>query len=452
MIFSYLDDQFEAIGNVVGLPDDQLKVVFSWIFCIPFGFFQKKLTNPFVRNIYGLALGLFLQYLCIKEYTYLMVFQALVVYAMAKILKKKCDWPSFFFLYSILIAYHIHRFFDDYYGWRIGHHTVLMMILCKMTYFTFDYCDGKTEIPPLLEYLGYVFFYPSACIGPVFKIQTYIKFIYLKDQYANIPSSVKPCFQQFFYGTIYLVILQLFGPYFSPQHIFQQEWYQELNFILKQVVWHPIIVFVQIRYLGAWKFAQAGIHACGISYEGGKDKNGNDNFDHIITVQDSFLIEYLPMKIVAKWNRSVQNWLKDVFHARFSKMFKPQQAILLVFTVSALWHGVHPMYFISFIHFALYNDCAKFLYKAKDKFEWIPKPLRTIFCWAAGKGCVNYFGLGFNLLEMSVIHQVYSSVYYCFTIIPLIMYIFFSVTGYGQKKKSIVDQKEKQKFKETKQE
>lgn len=45
-----------------------------------------------------------------------------------------------------------------------------MIMLCKMTYFTFGYADGKVKMPTLLEYLGYLYFFPSAIVGPVFKI------------------------------------------------------------------------------------------------------------------------------------------------------------------------------------------------------------------------------------------------------------------------------------------
>lgn len=62
------------------------------------------------------------------------------------------------------------------------------------------------------------------------------------------------------------------------------------------------------------------------------------------------------------------------------------------------------MYFISFIHFAIYGDVAKFIYRARDKLKWIPKPVAFVLKWFCGKTCVNYFGIGFNLLELSVVH------------------------------------------------
>lgn len=43
------------------------------------------------------------------------------------------------------------------------------------------------------------------------------------------------------------------------------------------------------------------MNACGISYEG-NNKDGEESFDHIITVKDSYLLDYNPTFIIAKWN------------------------------------------------------------------------------------------------------------------------------------------------------
>ncbi len=59
--------------------------------------------------------------------------------------------------------------------------TSLMLMLCKMLYVSFYYSDGRLkEIPSFFEYMGYMYFYPSAIIGPAFDFETYINFIYKK--------------------------------------------------------------------------------------------------------------------------------------------------------------------------------------------------------------------------------------------------------------------------------
>lgn len=90
---------------------------------------MKYLKDPFVRNLYGLSLGLCLCFLNIGTQTYGIIASSLIVYLFAKVFDKKCDWITFFFLYSLLIAAHVYRFYTDYYGWKLDGTTTLMVLL-----------------------------------------------------------------------------------------------------------------------------------------------------------------------------------------------------------------------------------------------------------------------------------------------------------------------------------
>lgn len=94
-----------------------------------------------------------------------------IVYIIIKVFDKKSDWISFYFLFSVLGSCHLYRYFNDFYGWRVDGAISIMMMLCKMTYITFYYCDGRLKkIPTTLEYYSYLNFYPSASVGPVYDL------------------------------------------------------------------------------------------------------------------------------------------------------------------------------------------------------------------------------------------------------------------------------------------
>ena len=60
-----------------------------------------------------------------------------------------------------------------------------MMFTCKYSYLAYSYTDGEIEkLPGLLEYLGFIYFYPAAVIGPTYNFVTYQQFIHLKGQYV----------------------------------------------------------------------------------------------------------------------------------------------------------------------------------------------------------------------------------------------------------------------------
>jgi len=114
---------------------------------------------------------------------------------MALVLKKKCDWPSFFFLFLLLGGCHTYRYIYDFYGWKVDGSISLMMMLCKLTYFTFYYCDGRIkDLPPILDFYSYIFFFPTAFMGPVFSFNTFDEFINLKGKYAEKYTTYKAGF------------------------------------------------------------------------------------------------------------------------------------------------------------------------------------------------------------------------------------------------------------------
>lgn len=94
-----------------------------------------------------------------------------------------------------------------------------MILLCKMTYITFYYCDGRlNKIPSLLEYFSYLLFFPSAFCGPTFDLQTYLDFINLKGNYKDKFSVRKATFIEMFLAIFYLGVLTYFEP--NPNNYF----------------------------------------------------------------------------------------------------------------------------------------------------------------------------------------------------------------------------------------
>lgn len=167
-----------------------------------------------------------------------------------------------------------------------------------------------------------------------------------------------------FFGIVYLIGLQVCEPYFNTNIYFTEQfnsWSTFRKFLYVQVV----CVVLRFRYFGGWKFAQAGVNASGISFRG-VDAKGVEKHDFIQTMKDTYEIEYNPKTKTECWNTSVQLWLKNVFYDKFNKKFTPQQSLILVFIVSALWHGVHPVYYLGFAQWGFSNELAKCLYKARN--------------------------------------------------------------------------------------
>lgn len=141
----------ETLAEKVQIPEDQVRMLLSLIFCIPLGFFFRVLPNQLIRDIYGVVFGLLLQYFVYGEGIFVTLLQSSIVYFLIVIFGRKS--AKLVFIESLLFQsfYHIYRQIVDYGGWKLDISTIVMMYTCKYTSFAYCYEDGGKPIERLSE-------------------------------------------------------------------------------------------------------------------------------------------------------------------------------------------------------------------------------------------------------------------------------------------------------------
>ena len=123
-----------------------------------------------------------------------------------------------------------------------------MMFTCKYSYLAFSYTDGEIEkLPNFLEFLGFIYFYPASIIGPTYNFIHYQNFIYLKGQYANLPSRLQATWQEFGIGLFFAGLTAVLGPMFPLDYIASAE-YGERNFLMKILLLHVYTFVFRFKY------------------------------------------------------------------------------------------------------------------------------------------------------------------------------------------------------------
>ncbi len=103
----------------------------------------------------------------------------------------------------------------------------LMIVVSKLTYFAFYYSDGRIEkFPPFVYFIGFIYFYPTSIIGPAFDFTDYMNFINQKDNYSNIPSTIKPALKSLGIGFLYIAGVVFVIPHLD-KHVVLSEWFRE---------------------------------------------------------------------------------------------------------------------------------------------------------------------------------------------------------------------------------
>lgn len=282
----------------------------------------------------------------------------------------------------------------------------------------------------LLEYLGYAFFFPGVLIGPTFSIETYQKFIGLKEQYSNIRYSTDSVINNILKGLGYSVLTVLIAPRFPPSWSVTSDFAQESGFFMRVVTMFFIGILYRIKFYTGWSFTQAAVNNSGISYD---TKGG---FTEVDCGSAMYEIEYNPRLKTEHWNASVQKWLKTCFYEPVSALYPKNQTIplMVVFLFSAIWHGIYLTYYIGFMQWAVVSNVSKFIYKASWKFgKWEGTPQLKVLAWIVSNLFMNYIGMHILMLNFRLGIAYYNNLYWSGTIIMIAAHLFFSLTGWGQR-------------------
>jgi lysophospholipid acyltransferase len=81
------------------------------------------------------------------------------------------------------------------------------------------------------------------------------------------------------------------------------------------------------------------------------------------------------------WNMMISAWLKNYVFLRVVRSRKGGNAgitpLLITFTVSAIWHGFYPGYFMFFIMSAIVDYVYKIAGRSYLLFMWMPRFMRV---------------------------------------------------------------------------
>jgi len=212
---------------------------------------------------------------------------------------------------------------------------------------------------------------------------------------------------------------------------------------------------MRAKYYAGFKLAEASVIFCGLSYNkkpilevkeaadafSTSEKTqaneelvyDEDDFTKIQSVRIyNFEMEIDPNEKLHYWNRTVHLWLKyQVFFRLINlehKFFKKNFALasLIVFVISAVWHGFYPGYYIFFIQLYFIQQSAKML---EEKFDFFKKVKQCNFLIRITCNLVSIFvigSLGFAFCVLDVYNSIkfYKAFYFIPNLFVLFLYVY----------------------------
>ncbi|THH33641.1 hypothetical protein EUX98_g500 [Antrodiella citrinella] len=338
-----MDSVFVSLAEATGASLDQLKLIFCLILSYPLGSVFIRVPSPSLKHAFNIVVALFylIYMLHLGTGTLQLLVSSLGTYFIAANVKgPNMPWIVFTFVMGHLTINHVIRalFELSYETFEItGPQMVLTM---KLTTYAWNVWDGRRQVdeldkwqkekrvvqaPTILEFLGYVSYFPGILVGPYLEFADYMSLVEgtifksvkaddLKDSGRLVPKGRKRvAYRKLVVGLVYLGIFVVFGGQYNYSNAVQ-DWFSDYNFFYSA--------------------------------------SGGTRWDGAANVQIA-TIEFAPnMKVLLdSWNMKTNVWLRECVYKRVTpKGKKPGfRSSMLTFATSAFWHGIAGGYYLAFI-------------------------------------------------------------------------------------------------------
>ncbi|XP_014206154.1 lysophospholipid acyltransferase 7 [Copidosoma floridanum] len=463
---------------------DDVIYVCLLLLCIGFGKFYRSIECPRQRQWLGTAFGFGLV-ACVSgtHIAHPLVCTLVNGLIITRLSPKVCHLYSFFFsFFYLLVVFRL----SEWIGLPRppGHANLIqMMLTLKLAGLAFEV--NSAAHPPeddlqgassaalakigFMDVFHYAFSYVGVLTGPYYRYRTYWDslhrpFAAKADHWAHTQNKLIQisCF----------TVIFLLSNYFFPAKYALTDEFAERSLLYR--IWYIYPTFVTFRmrmYIGMMMSEcvcqMAGLGAYPVSCEpasglGPKDyrktvalsnepnsiKPEDLDFEtvhnmNVWAVEKCFLVR----EAMKRWNTCVQYWMAVCVYKRFPHRGLRTMATL---TLSALWHGYAPGYYLCICQITLYlpmEDIWVKFYKASPEGSPTKTALHCLL-WFSRMSCMSYLGLSFQLLELNETLTFYRRVYFLGHLAVLALYVigrlvrpYVSLADSHQQKKIVADVK-----------
>uniref|UniRef100_A0A224YSK4 Lysophospholipid acyltransferase 7 n=1 Tax=Rhipicephalus zambeziensis TaxID=60191 RepID=A0A224YSK4_9ACAR len=295
------------------------------------------------------------------------------------------------------------------------------------------YEEGDMK-PGFWDVIDYAFCYIGVLVGPYYRYRTYRDF--LNAPYLDTVDRKGMCLNRVKMVPIYALLWLLFVQFFPPDYFGTEDFY-ERGLLYKLLYLTPMFIIFRLRIyigfvlgecvcimagLGIYPTESKALPGVGPTdidallnvWEG---KNGDwekQEFDyetvHNIDEAQAELSSTMRMGI-RSWNRTVQYWLAVYFYKRLP-LPKPLRAMLTM-TLSAIWHGLEPGYFLCLVTSTAYIVGEEQVEAAVERQRSLVGRLGgRLLLWFCKMQSFTYMLAAFLLLDAGRTWQYYRSVYF----------------------------------------
>ncbi|KAG8630711.1 hypothetical protein KVT40_002330 [Elsinoe batatas] len=382
----YISVPFEFASRVTGASVDELKLIFSFLLSYPLAGLLKRIPDdkPYLKNVFNIGVSIFVLIGLFDLWSglFVLLFSAAGTYAICSLVSGPyMPWIGFIFHMGFMSVSHIYRQIVSDPG-LVDITGAQMVLVMKLTAFCWNVYDGTQpaehlddyqksralkKLPNILDYIGYVFFFPSLMAGPAFDFADYRK--YLETSMFDlppgtdpakapptrgkrrIPRSGTPAAYKAATGLAWIVAFLEFSKYYHTDVVLDES-YRSYGFLRRVWLLHMLGFTTRMKYYGVWSLTEGSCILSGIGYKGIDPATGKADWSRLTNVKPwGVELAQNSHAYLGNWNINTNNWLRNYVYLRVTPRGKKPgfRASMATFVTSAFWHGFYPGYYLTFI-------------------------------------------------------------------------------------------------------
>lgn len=449
MAFPWADKWAADASASTGLPPDLLKIAFTLIMSYPLSSLMKRLPDDAknLKIIYIITVSVFYMVGVFSLYggAATLLFSSMGTFFITQWKSPYMPWVNFGFVMTHLFINHLRsQFFPETYDPNVIDITGAQMVLCmKLSSFGWNVYDGwqiekgeelsdfqtKRAVlkhPSLMDFLAFVFYFPSILTGPSYDYMEFHNWLDLslfkelendpdpkraaRRKRHKIPRSGIAASKKLVAGIFWIVLWTQVEARISTAYSYSDAFTKEHNIFGRIVYLYMLGFMYRLKYYGAWSISEGACILSGLGFHGVDPKTGKYKWDRVQNVDPwGFETGQNTKALLEAWNQNTNKWLRNYVYLRVvPKGKKPGfRATLFTFVVSAFWHGTRPGYYLTFVTAAMYQSVGKFFRRYLRPFFMgpdgkTPGPYKTyydIVCWIVTQAAFGYATQSFMILD-----------------------------------------------------
>nr|KAF6447949.1 membrane bound O-acyltransferase domain containing 2 [Rousettus aegyptiacus] len=416
-------------------------------------YLHSSKTSSFIRHVVATLLGLYLALFCFGWYALHFLVQTGISYCIMIIIGvENMHKYCFVFALGYLIVCQITRvYIFDYGQYSADFSGPMMIITQKITSLAYEIHDGmfrqdeeltpsQRELavrrrPSLLEYLSYNCNFMGVLAGPLCSYKDYITFIEGRSYHAATPpgdngredrhdgrtepSPNAAVTQKLLVCGLSLLFHLTISNTLPVEYNIDEHFQATASWPTKVIYLYVSLLAARPKYYFAWTLADAINNAAGFGFRG-YDRNGEARWDLISNLRIRQIEMSTSFKMfLDNWNIQTALWLKRVCYERASL-----SPTIQTFVLSAIWHGVYPGYYLTFLTGVVMTLAARAIRNNIRHYFIEPPQLKFLYdviTWMATQIAISYTVVPFVLLSIKPSFKFYSSWYYCLHIVAILV-------------------------------